>query len=89
MPVWDWVHNDMKAMCDNTNLVFDREHAARYEEQIGRRGVVFTMDQVRRYVEPGVGKRGWDYHWASQSMDPERLIGWMHELGIDLSPWGL
>ena len=45
--------------------------------------------QVRRYVEPAVGIRGWDYHWPSQSMDPERLVGVMHDLGIDLSPWGL
>jgi Alkylmercury lyase len=88
-PVWDWVHDDMKAMCDNVNLVFDREHAARFEEQIGRRGVIFTMDQVRRYVEPAVGIRGWDYHWPSQSMNPERLIDRMRDLGIDLSPWGI
>ncbi|HEX4531109.1 MAG TPA: organomercurial lyase [Acidimicrobiia bacterium] len=88
-PVWDWVHDDMKAMCDNVNLVFDREHGERFEHQIGRRGVYFTLDQVRRYVEPAVGIRGWDYHWPSQSMDPERLVGVMHDLGIDLSPWGL
>jgi len=86
-PVWDWVHDDMKAMCDNVNLVFDREHAARFEEQIGRRGVIFTMDQVRRYVEPAVVIRGWDYHWPSQSMNPERLIDRMRDLGIDMSPW--
>jgi hypothetical protein len=89
MPVWDWVHDDMKAMCDNVNLVLDREHGSRFDEQIGRRGVYFTLEQVRRYVEPAVGIRGWDYHWPSQSMDPERLIGVMQNLGIDLSPWGL
>jgi hypothetical protein len=83
------VHDDMKAMCDNVNLVLDREHGERFEHQIGRRGVYFTLDQVRRYVEPAVGIRGWDYHWPSQSMDPERLVGVMHDLGIDLSPWGL
>ena len=26
-PVWDWVHDDMKQMCDNTNFVLDAEHA--------------------------------------------------------------
>ena len=57
-PVWDWVHDDMKAMCDNVNLVLDREHGERFEKQIGRRGVYFTLDQVRRYVEPAVGIRG-------------------------------
>lgn len=88
-PVWDWVHYDMKSMCDNVNLVMDEEHARRYELQIGRRGILFTLDQVRDYVEPAVGIRGWDYHWPSQSMDPERLIERLKELGIDLSPWGL
>jgi len=57
-------------MCDNVNLVFDREHGERFERQIGRRGVYFTMEQVRDYVEPAVGIRGWDYHWPSQSMNP-------------------
>ena len=88
-PVWDWVHDDMKAMCDNVNLVIDMDHALEYEKQIGRRGIVFTMQQVRDYVEPAVGIRGWDYHWRAQSMNPERLIDRMKALGIDLSPWGI
>ena len=88
-PLWDWVHDDMKAMCDNVNLVIDPDHALEYEKQIGRRGVVFTMEQVRDYVEPAVGIRGWDYHWPSQSMNPEALIARIKELGVDLSAWGL
>ena len=88
-PVWDWVHDDMKSMCDNVNLVIDSEHAAAYERQIGRRGILFSMQQVKDYVEPAIGVRGWDYHWPSQSMNPERLIDRLRELGIDLSPWGL
>ena len=88
-PMWDWVHDDMKSMCDHTNFVLDREHGERYEVQIGRRGVYFTMDQVRRYVEPAVGTRGWDYHWPSQSMSPEGLITRLQDLGVDLSPWGV
>ena len=88
-PLWDWVHDDMKAMCDNVNLVIDTDHALEYEKQIGRRGVVFTMEQVRDYVEPAVGIRGWDYHWPSQSMNPEALIARIKELGVDLSAWGL
>ena len=89
MPMWDWVHDDMKAMCDNTNLVKDMDHALAYEKMIGRRGIVMTLDQVRQYVEPAVGIRGWDYHWPPQSQNPERLIGRIKELGVDLSPWGL
>ena len=89
MPVWDWVHDDMKAMCDNVNLVIDRDHAAEFETQIGRRGILFTMQQVKDYVEPAIGVRGWDYHWPSLSMNPERLIDGMRALDIDLSPWGL
>ena len=87
--VWDWVHDDMKSMCDHTNFVLDREHGERYERQIGRRGIYFTMDQVHAYVEPAVGTRGWDYHWPSQSMSPEKLIGRLQELGIDLTPWDI
>jgi hypothetical protein len=88
-PLWDWVNNDMKSMCDHTNFVLDAEHAARYEVQIGRRGILFSMKQVHDYVEPAVGVRGWDYHWASQSMNPEKIIGRLKALGVDVSPWGL
>jgi len=89
MPMWDWVHDDMKAMCDNTNLVKDRDHLAEYEKMIGRRGVFMTLEQVRKYVEPAVGIRHWDYHWPPQSMNPEGIIKRMRELGVDLAPWGL
>ena len=89
VPSWDWVHDDMKYMCDNTNLVIDREHGERYEKMIGRRGIYMTLDQVRRYVEPAVGVRGWDYHWAPQSMNPELIFDRMRSLGVDISAWGL
>lgn len=89
MPFWDWVHDDMKAMCDNTNLVIDMDHALRYEKQIGRRGIVMTLEQVRAYVEPAVGIRQWDYHWPPQSMNPEKIMARIRALGVDLGPWGL
>ena len=89
MPMWDWVHDDMKAMCDNTNLVIDAAHAETYERQIGRRGVLMTLDQIRRYVEPAVGIRGWDYHWPPPVDEPRGLIDRMRGLGVDLSPWGV
>src|SRR5688500_18147030 len=25
-PLWDWVHDDMKSMCDHVNLVLDADH---------------------------------------------------------------
>lgn len=56
---------------------------------LGRRGVYFAMEQVRDYVEPAVGIRGWDYDWPSQSMNPEGLINPLVALGVDLSPWEL
>jgi hypothetical protein len=56
---------------------------------IGRRGIYMTLDQVRRYVEPAVGIRGWDYHWPPQSMNPEVIFDRMRSLGVDISPWGL
>jgi hypothetical protein len=48
-----------------------------------------TLDQVRRYVEPAVGIRGWDYHWPPQSMNPEAIFERMRSLGVDVSPWGV
>ena len=69
--MWDWVHDDMKAMCDNVNLVFDREHGEQFETPDRPRGVYFTLTRCGDYVEPAVGIRGWDYHWPSQSMNPE------------------
>jgi hypothetical protein len=47
------------------------------------------LEQVRDYVEPAVGIRGWDYHWPSQSMNPEGLIARLQALGVDLAPWGI
>jgi hypothetical protein len=89
VPPWDWVHDDMKYMCDNTNLVLDPDHALRYERQIGRRGVLMTLDQVRRYIEPSVGIRGWDYHWPPLSMSPESIFERLRVLGVDLSAWDM
>lgn len=88
-PLWDWVHDDMKSMCDHVNMVIDADHALAFEKQIGRRGILFTLEQVKTFVEPSIGVRGWDYHWPSISMNPEGLITHLTNLGVDLSPWGL
>lgn len=87
--VWEWVNNDCKSMCDHVNAVIDADHALEFEKQIGRRGILFTLDQVATFVEPAIGVRGWDYHWPSISMNPEGLIAHFQSMGIDLSPWGL
>lgn len=86
---WDWVNRDMTLMCDATNFVIDRDHADRYERQIARRGIVFTIDQVAEYVAFVANARIHDYHWAPLSMDPSFIIERLTALGIDLSPWGM
>src|SRR5262249_19394471 len=46
----EWNGSDIVCMCDSMNFVLDADHARAYERQIARRGVVFTLDQARRFV---------------------------------------
>src|SRR5438105_6363294 len=57
----DWNKTNIVAMCDAMNFVADATHADTYERKIGRRGVLFTLEQARRFVA-GTGKaRMWQY----------------------------
>ena len=91
VPTWDWVHDDMKYMCDNTNLVIDRRRTASTYEQTDRpaRGAHDPRPGPATTSNRRSGIRGWDYHWPPQSMNPEAIIERMRGLGVDLSPWGL
>lgn len=84
----DWNKTNIVAMCDAMNYVADREHAARHERQVGRRGVVFTMEQARRFIT-GTGKaRMWQYDRRPDYLRPERIIDGIRALGVDVSGWG-
>jgi hypothetical protein len=84
----DWNKTNIIAMCDGMNYVLDREHAERYERKIGRRGVVFTMDQARKFIT-GTGKaRMWQYDRPPDYLRPERVIAAIRGLGVDVSGWG-
>lgn len=84
----DWNKTNIVSMCDSMNFVLDASHAAAYERKIGRRGVVFTMAQARRFIT-GTGKaRMWNYERPPDYLRPQRVIDGIRALGVDVSGWG-
>jgi hypothetical protein len=84
----DWNKTNIVSMCDAMNFVLDASHAGAYERQIGRRGVLFTLEQARRFIA-GTGKaRMWKYDRAPDYLRPQRVIDGIRALGVDVSPWG-
>ena len=84
----DWNKTNIVSMCDGMNFVRDAEHAAAYERKIVRRGVVFTMDQARKFIT-GTGKaRMWQYDRIPDYLRPQRVIDGIRALGVDVSGWG-
>ena len=84
----EWNRADIVEMCDSMNYVLDGEHAARHEAAIGRRGVVFTMRQARRFITPTGKARMWEYERGPDYIRPQRIIDGIRALGVDVSPWG-
>jgi hypothetical protein len=87
LPVWDWNNVDITLMCDSMNFVIDADHAARYERQVGRRGILVTPEQAVLFVSVVAKDRMWDYHWAPGQMAPHLILKGMKTLGVDVSPW--
>ncbi len=84
----DWNKTNIVSMCDAMNFVADAAHAATYERTIGRRGVLFTLEQACRFVA-GTGKaRMWQYDRIPDYMRPQRIIDGIRALGVDVSGWG-
>jgi hypothetical protein len=75
-------------MCDGINFVHDAVHADRFERQISRRGVLFTIDQARKFVAGTGQNRMHRYDWEPVALVPERVIAGIKALGVDVSPWG-
>lgn len=84
---WDWNNVDMRAMCDAMNFVHDAEHAARYERQVARRGVLVNLDQAKMFVQNVAKERMWNYHWAPGTLNPKAVIKGFEMMGVDVSPW--
>lgn len=86
-PTAEWAIPTVLPMCDSMNYVLDALHAARYERKMGRRGVVFTLEQARQFVSPVAENRMWDYHWNPGPLTPEPILEGMRALGIDVTVW--
>jgi Alkylmercury lyase len=82
------VSTDIVCMCDSMNFVRDAEHAAAYERQVARRGVLFTMEQARRFVAGTGENRMHRYDWEPVPLIPARVIAGVKALGVDVSNWG-
>lgn len=84
----DWNKSNIVSMCDSMNYVLNAEHADTYERKIGRRGVLFTMDQARKFIT-GTGKaRMWQYDRVPDYVRPQRIIDGIRALGVDVRGWG-
>ena len=79
---------DIVCMCDRMNYVADTAHADAYERQVGRRGVLFTLEQAKRFVADTAANRMWRYDWPPARVVPQRIIAGIKALGVDVSNWG-
>jgi hypothetical protein len=84
----NWNKGNIVSMCDSMNYVLSPEHGERHERTIGRRGVLFTMVQARKFIT-GTGKaRMWQYDRGPDYIRPQRIIDGIRALGVDVSGWG-
>jgi hypothetical protein len=84
----EWNTTNIVCMCDSMNYVLDAEHALAHERAVCRRGVLFTLDQARRFVAGTAAARMWNYEWPVVTLVPERVIAGVRALGVDVSNWG-
>lgn len=83
----DWNEINIVSMCDSMNYVWDAAHAEAYEKQISRRGVLFTLEQARRFVADTGNNRMHRYDWPPVSVNPQRIINGIKMLGVDVGNW--
>ena len=84
---YDWFNHDLMIQCDSMNFVIDADHAERFERQVSRRGVVFTLEQAKTFVSAAVGERMWNYAKPSERMDPATVLEGVRSLGVDVTNW--
>ncbi len=84
----EWNAVDIVCMCDSMNFVVDAEHALVYERQVCRRGVLFTLEQARRFVAGTGDNRMHRYDWEPVALVPSRVVAGIKALGVDVTNWG-
>ena len=84
----DWNAVDIVCMCDSMNFVVDAEHALAHEKAVCRRGVLFTLEQARRFVSGTGENRMHRYDWEPVALVPARVIAGVKALGVDVTNWG-
>ena len=84
----EWNTTNIVCMCDSMNYVADTAHADAYERQVGRRGVLFTLEQAKRFVADTAAYRMWRYDWPPARVVLQRIIAGIKVLGVDVSNWG-
>ena len=84
----EWNTVDIVCMCDTMNFVVDAEHALAYERQVSRRGVLFTLEQARRFVAGTGAARMHRYDWEPVALIPARVIAGIKAIGVDVTSWG-
>jgi hypothetical protein len=85
---YDWFNDDLMIQCDSMNFVLDADHAERFEREVCRRGVLFTLEQAKTFVSAAVGERMWNYDKPPERMDPAAVIDGVRALGVDVRNWG-
>ncbi len=84
----DWNAVNIVCMCDSMNFVLDASHAEAYERQISRRGVLFTLEQAKRFVTGTGDARMHRYDWEPVPLIPSRVIAGIKAIGVDVTNWG-
>jgi hypothetical protein len=84
---WDWQLIDTSYQCDSMNFVMDADHGARYEAEIGRLGVLFTLEQAMGFAGGSGDRRMWNYHAPPEVSNPEKVISGARGLGVDVTNW--
>jgi hypothetical protein len=72
---YDWCNDDL-------------DHAERFEREVCRRGVVFTLEQAKTFVSAAVGERMWNYNKPAERHDPRPIVAGVKALGVDVTNWG-
>lgn len=84
---YEWGVPDIVSMCDSMNYVVDAAHAERHERRIGRRGVLFTLDQAQEFVAATASERMWHRHWPPGRLVGRYVVDHVASLGVDVSNW--
>jgi hypothetical protein len=85
---YEWEHGvPPDRVCDSIHFVLDASHARRYEEQIARRGITMTLEQLAAISAGAAKRRMWDPDWPPMWMDGQALVNGFAAVGVDVSAW--